>query len=69
MKGKKYQTNNSIMNTVEANEYTIYHKTKEASVLGQIFAQKYNSTKVIKTFGDKGLNAEFKEVKRINGIT
>ena len=69
MRGKKYQTNNLITQNVEANEHTINYTTEEAIVLGQIFDQAYNPTKVIKNFGNKGLNAALAEVKELHGIT
>ena len=57
MIGKTYHTNHLITKIVEANEHTIKHTTEDATVLGNIFTQTYNLTKLIRKFGDKGLNA------------
>ena len=38
-------------------------------MLGQIFSQTYKLTKVIKKFGDKGLNTALEEVKQLHDST
>ena len=66
MRGNTYQINHLITQTVEANKHTIYYKTEEATVLGQIFTQTYSLTKAIKKFGDKGFDAALAEVKQLH---
>ena len=57
MRGKTYETNNLITQTVQANQHTFVYTTKEATLLGQIFAQAYDLTKGINNFGNKGLDS------------
>ena len=54
---------------MEENDHTIKYTTEETTVVGQIFAQTCNFSKVIQKFGDKGLNDALSEVKQVHDIT
>ena len=69
MRGKMYQSNNFITKTVEENDHTIKYTTEETTVVGQIFAQTCNFSKVIKKFGNKELDAALEESKQLHNKT
>ena len=66
MKGKTYQNNHLITQTVEANECTIEYTKEEDIVIDQIFSQTYSLTKGINNSGDKGLYSALSEVKQLH---
>ena len=69
IRGEKYQINNLITQTVEANEHSINYTPEEATVSGQISTQTYSLIKGINNFCDKGLNVALAEVKQLHYIT